>query len=74
MTHPQGAYLPSIKDRTLSADAERLRNSVADWSAALAAVSDLPSAVRQDVVDALDLDRRFNAEVVRKIVQGADDD
>lgn len=65
MTHPDGAYLPSIKERSPSADAERLRNSVADWSAALAAVSDLPSAVRQDVVDALELAQRFNAEVVR---------
>ncbi len=65
MTHPDGAYLPSIKDRNPTADAERLRHSVADWSAALAAVSDLPSAVRQDVVDALELAKRFNAEVVR---------
>ncbi|MBI5924649.1 MAG: acyl-CoA/acyl-ACP dehydrogenase [Aquabacterium sp.] len=65
MTHPDGAYLPSIKERSPSVDAERLRNSVADWSAALAAVSDLPSAVRQDVVDALELAQRFNAEVVR---------
>ncbi|MFT3859603.1 MAG: acyl-CoA dehydrogenase family protein [Aquabacterium sp.] len=65
MTHPEGAYLPSIKERRTSVHAERLRNSVADWSSALAAVSDLPSAVRQDVVDALDLARRFNAEVVR---------
>ena len=65
MTHPDGAYLPSIKERGPTADAERLRYSVADWSAALAAVSDLPSAVRQDVVHALELAQRFNAEVVR---------
>ena len=65
MPHPEGAYLPSIKDRTLSRHAERLRNSVADWSAALAAISDLPSAVRKDVLDALELAQRFNAEVVR---------
>lgn len=65
MTHPQGAYLPAIKERGPTADAQRLRESVADWSAALAAVSDLPSSVRQDVVDALELAQRFNAEVVR---------
>lgn len=65
MTHPDGAYLPSIKERSPSADAERLRNSVADWSAALAAVSDMPSSVRQDVLDALELAQRFNMEVVR---------
>jgi alkylation response protein AidB-like acyl-CoA dehydrogenase len=65
MTHPDGAYLPAIKERQPTAGAERLRHSVADWSAALAAVSDLPSSVRQDVVDALELARRFNAEVVR---------
>lgn len=72
MTHPDGAYLPSIQERSPSADAERLRNSVADWSAALAAVSDLPSAVRQDVVDALELARRFNAEVVRPLALSID--
>lgn len=65
MTYPKGAYLPAIKERGPTADAQRLRESVADWSAALAAVSDLPSSVRQDVVDALDLAQRFNAEVVR---------
>jgi acyl-CoA dehydrogenase len=72
MTHPDGAYLPSIKERGPTADAERLRYSVADWSAALAAVSDLPSAVRQDVVDALELARRFNAEVVRPLALNLD--
>jgi alkylation response protein AidB-like acyl-CoA dehydrogenase len=66
MTHPHGAYLPTIKERH-SAGAERLRNSVADWSAALAAVSDMPSSVRQDVLDALELAQRFNAEVVRPL-------
>jgi acyl-CoA dehydrogenase len=65
MKQATGAYLPTLKERGPSVDAERLRQSLADWSAALAAVSDLPSAVRQDVVDALDLARRFNAEVVR---------
>lgn len=65
MTHPQGAYIPALKERRPSVHAQRLRSSMADWSASLAAVSDLPSAVRQDVVDALDLARRFNAEVVR---------
>ena len=65
MTQADGTFLPSIKERSLTVDAERLRESVADWSAALAAVSDLPSSVRQDVVDALELARRFNAEVVR---------
>jgi acyl-CoA dehydrogenase len=65
MKQAAGAYLPTLKERGNSVDAERLRQSLADWSAALAAVSDLPSAVRQDVVDALDLARRFNAEVVR---------
>lgn len=65
MTQADYAFLPSIKERTLTVDAQRLRESVADWSAALAAVSDLPSSVRQDVVDSLELARRFNAEVVR---------
>src|SRR5690606_27893010 len=68
MNHPQAtqeAYLPDLHERRPSVHAERLRTSMADWSAALAAVSDLPSAVRQDVVDALELARRFNAEVVR---------
>jgi len=65
MTQADGAFLPTIKERGPTVDAERLRESVADWSAALAAVSDLPSSVRQDVVDALELARRFNAEVVR---------
>ena len=72
MNHPAGAYLPSIEERRQSVHAERLRNSLADWSAALAAVSDLPSAVRQDMVDALDLARRFNAEVVRPLALAID--
>ena len=65
MTQLDGAYLPAIKDRNPTVDAERLRHSLAGWSAALAAVSDLPSMVRQDVVDAIELAQRFNAEVVR---------
>jgi acyl-CoA dehydrogenase len=72
MTHPDGAYLPNIKERRPSVHAERLRHSLADWSAGLAAVSDLPSAVRQDVVDALELARRFNAEVVRPLAAQID--
>lgn len=44
---------------------QRVQAMVADWSASLAAVSELPSATRQDVVDALDLARRFNTEVIR---------
>jgi hypothetical protein len=59
MSLPDGAYLPFIKERSPSVDAERLRNSVVDWSAALAAISDLPSAVRQDVFDAVELAQRF---------------
>jgi acyl-CoA dehydrogenase len=46
-------------------DAMSMHRSIADWSAGLAAVSDLPSATRQDVAAALDLARRFNREVVR---------
>lgn len=61
----EGAYVPAHKERQLSRDAERLRESVADWSAGLAAVSDLPATVRQDVADALELARRFNAAIVR---------
>jgi len=60
-----GAYVPTVKERQLSRGGERLRESVADWSAGLAAVSDLPATVRQDVADALELARRFNAAVVR---------
>lgn len=60
-----GAYVPALPQRKVSRGGERLRESVADWSAGLAAVSDLPATVRQDVADALDLARRFNAVVVR---------
>jgi alkylation response protein AidB-like acyl-CoA dehydrogenase len=53
----------------MSAGTEALRRTLADWSAALAAVSDLPFSVRQDVADALDLARRFNADVLRPLLQ-----
>ena len=61
----EGAYVPSLPTRESSRDAQRLRGSLADWSAAMAAVSDLPAMARADIADAIVLARRFVTEVVR---------
>lgn len=45
--------------------AQRMHSLIADWSASLAAVSELPHATRKDVTAALDLAKRFNAEVIQ---------
>lgn len=50
----------------------RLPHGLADWSAGLAAVAQLPRSARHDVVAAIELARRFNAEVVRPLALDLD--
>ncbi|MDE2401547.1 MAG: acyl-CoA/acyl-ACP dehydrogenase [Burkholderiales bacterium] len=42
--------------------------SLAEWSASVAALKELPRGVRQDVARAIELGRRFNREVVAPLV------
>ncbi len=47
------------------AASQSLHPSIAEWSAGVAAIGKLPSAMQKDFATSLELARRFNAEVVR---------